>query len=187
VIAAFTEAFELGVVTRLPRFQTVQTEGGFPLRRAYDMLADRILAGLEQDTGETPDLPGDDHSRADFLRERARTPAVQDQLTYAARHRHEFMWPWEEEPKSVAHGILDDETYDWLAVVRGMVATGGFPIVVDEATLDRANDVGRSSTAIDADHTGTAGLAGLMELMQRGDVRPDERVAVLFTGARREP
>ena len=35
------------------------------------------------------------------------------------RHRAEFMWPWETEPHSVAHGILDDETYDWLAVVRG--------------------------------------------------------------------
>ena len=47
-------------------------------------------------------------------------------------HRSEFMWPWETEPHSVAHGILDDETYDWLAVVEGMLATGGTPVVVDE-------------------------------------------------------
>ena len=40
-------------------------------------------------------------------------------------------------------------------------------------------------TGIDADHTGTSGLAGLIELLDRGKVGPDERVAVLFTGARR--
>jgi threonine synthase len=34
------------------------------------------------------------------------------------------MWPWEEPPHSVASGILDDETYDWLAVLRGVVAPG---------------------------------------------------------------
>jgi threonine synthase len=187
VIAAFTEAFELGVVKRLPRFQTVQTEGGFPLKRAYDLLTDRALTRIEDDTGETPDVPGDDRHRADFLCERARTQAVQDELAYAARHRHEFMWPWEEEPKSVANGILDDETYDWLAVVRGMVATGGFPVVVDEASLEEANELARGRTNVEVDHTGTAGLAGLMNLTRRGDVRPDERVAVLFTGARREP
>jgi len=31
------------------------------------------------------------------------------------------MWPWEETPRSVAHGILDDETYDWLAIVKGIM------------------------------------------------------------------
>jgi threonine synthase len=96
------------------------------------------------------------------------------------------MWPWEEEPRSVAHGILDDETYDWLAVVRGMIMTGGYPVVVDEEILERANELGRVSTGIDADHTGTAGLAGLMDLRDRGEVASNERVAVLFTGVRRE-
>jgi hypothetical protein len=35
------------------------------------------------------------------------------------------------------------------------------------------------------DHTGSAGLAGLMELSQRGHLRRGERVAVLFTGVDR--
>ena len=35
------------------------------------------------------------------------------------------------------------------------------------------------------DHTGSAGLAGLIELMRSGDVGTDETVAVLFTGVRR--
>ena len=46
-------------------------------------------------------------------------------LRFASHHRSAFMWPWESEPRSVAHGILDDETYDWLAVVEGMLATEG--------------------------------------------------------------
>jgi threonine synthase len=103
-------------------------------------------------------------------------------LGHAARHRHEFMWPWEREPHSVAHGILDDETYDWLAVVEGMLAGGGTPVVVGERLLEQACAVGRETTGIRADATGTAGLAGLISLRDDGRVGDDERVVVLFTG-----
>jgi threonine synthase len=92
------------------------------------------------------------------------------------------MWPWEDEPRSVAHGILDDETYDWLAVVEGMLATGGRALVVDEETLEEANSLARETTGIDVDHTGSAGLAGLLALRAIGHVADDERIAVLFTG-----
>jgi threonine synthase len=93
------------------------------------------------------------------------------------------MWPWEEEPRSVAHGILDDETYDWLAVVEGMLETGGEALVVDEPSLEAANALACETTGIDVDHTGSAGLAGLLDLRARGRVADDEKVAVLFTGA----
>jgi threonine synthase len=108
-------------------------------------------------------------------------------VAYAAHHRSEFMWPWEEEPRSVAHGILDDETYDWLAVVEGMLATGGRPLVADEETLVRANLLAAAATGIDVDPTGSAGLAGLLALRAAGGVGEDERVALLFTGAARRP
>ena len=55
---------------------------------------------------------------------RAREPLESGALAHAARHRADFMWPWETEPVSVATGILDDETYDWLAVVRGTIESG---------------------------------------------------------------
>ena len=103
-------------------------------------------------------------------------------VRYAARHRSEFMWPWEHQPHSVARGILDDETYDWLAVVEGMLATGGTPLVVDEETLEQANTLARAETGVDVDHTGSAGLAGLLALREAERVADDERVAVLFTG-----
>jgi threonine synthase len=93
------------------------------------------------------------------------------------------MYPWEEEPRSVAHGILDDETYDWLAVVQGMLATGGRPLVVDEEALEDANALADETTGAAVEHTGSAGLAGLLALRATGDVADDERVAVLFTGA----
>jgi threonine synthase len=103
-------------------------------------------------------------------------------LRFATHHRSAFMWPWEDEPRSVAHGILDDETYDWRAIVEGMLATGGRPLVVGEDSLARANALARQSTGIDVDHTGSAGLAGLIALRSAGEVSDDERVAVLFTG-----
>jgi threonine synthase len=95
------------------------------------------------------------------------------------------MWAWESEPQSIAHGILDDETYDWLAVVRGMLTTGGTPVVVDEERLVEANDLVRATTGIDADHTGSSGLAGLMELLSDGSVGAGESVGVFLTGVTR--
>jgi hypothetical protein len=40
-------------------------------------------------------------------------------------------------------------------------------------------------TGVPVDETGSAGLAGLLGLLEDGTVRRDERVAVLFTGVRR--
>jgi threonine synthase len=103
--------------------------------------------------------------------------------TEAAKHWSECMWPWEHVGPSAADGILDDETYDWLPVVRAMEDGNGSPIVVTEAQVLRANELGRETTGIDASHTGTAGLAGLLEAMDQVD--PSERVAVIFSGVRR--
>jgi threonine synthase len=150
-IQALREASALGALFAVPRLDTVQTTGAWPLKRAFDAVTS-LGAGA---------------------------------VRYAARHRSEFMWPWEREPHSIAHGILDDETYDWLAVVEGMLATGGSALVADEGTLARANALAREATGIDVDPTGSAGLAGLLVLRAAGEVDDDERVAVLFTGATR--
>jgi threonine synthase len=160
VIQGLQDAIRLGVPIPMPRIYAVQTHGAYPLQRAYDRIAERI--------GVNPP-----------------PAAVDDALRYASGHRSEFMWPWEGEPKSIAHGIIDDETYDWLAVVRGMLTTGGSPLVVSEETLIEANTVARTATGIDVDHTGSAGLAGLLELHRTGAVLARERAAVLFTGIRR--
>ena len=154
VIRSMDDAVALGALSRSPRIDTVQTASAFPLKRAYDRIARRVQDG----------------------------EPVESALRHAATHRSGFMWPWESEPHSIAHGILDDETYDWFAVVGGMLRTGGRPVVVDEACLEEANSMAGDATGIDVDHTGSSGLAGLMALK---DVDPHERVAVLFTGVRR--
>ncbi|HEV2722441.1 MAG TPA: pyridoxal-phosphate dependent enzyme [Thermoanaerobaculia bacterium] len=139
VIAAFNDFVALGLIDRLPRFDTVQTTSCYPLERAYERV---------------------------------------DDLGYARRHRSEFMWPWETEPRSVAEGILDDETYDWAAVVQGMLATGGKAIVVPEEQLIEANRAARAA-GYEASETGSAGYAGVL-------ARPSkESTVVLFTGCRR--
>ncbi|MGD9705015.1 MAG: PLP-dependent lyase/thiolase [Acidimicrobiia bacterium] len=101
----------------------------------------------------------------------------------AAGHWSALMWPWETEPRSAADGILDDETYDWLGVFDGMLATGGWPIVAPESTVIEAARLAAEHTSIDASATGTAGLAGLLTI--RDEITPDERVAVVFSGIRR--
>ncbi len=186
-IQAFRDAADLGRLARLPRIHAVQTRGAFPLKRAYDRLVERMLRRLDEELGVRPAPPGGEGEVAELLAAHASasSPALKDESRRAATARSEFMWPWEQEPRSIAHGILDDETYDWLAVVMGMVATGGFPIVVSEETLVEANDLARSATGIDVDHTGSSGLAGLLDLHRRGGIPPEEIVAVLFTGVRR--
>jgi threonine dehydratase len=103
--------------------------------------------------------------------------------TSAVRQWASCMVPWPVVPESLADGILDDETYDWIPVVHGMARSHGSPIVVDESTIERAWRLGRDATGIDVSATGTAGLAGL--LASRGEIADDENVVVIFSGVQR--
>jgi threonine synthase len=154
------EAARLGALARVPRVHTVQTFGAHPLERAYHRVAASLPAGA----------PAGD---------------VRAAVAAAAARRSRYMWPWEAEPKSVATGILDDETYDWRAVVEGMLLTGGRPLVVSEDVLREANSLAVDLTGIPVDPTGSSGLAGLLELRRSGGAGPGDRSAVVFTGARR--
>ena len=102
------------------------------------------------------------------------------ELAAAARHRSQFMWPWEAPGRSLADGILDDETYDWWAVAEGMRTSGGQPVVVTEAAIERAYRLARRHTGIPVSPTGTAGLAGAMTASGQ-----NESVAVVFSGIER--
>ena len=159
-VQALREAAELGVLDRLPRVHTVQTFGAHPLERAYGRV--RVML---------PDEPSPD--------------AVRQAMARAAAHRSAFMQAWEEEPKSVATGILDDETYDWRAVVEGMLMTGGRPLVASEDLLLDAHRLAVSETGIRVDPTGSSGLAGLLQMRRAGSLGGQDRVVVLFTGIQR--
>ncbi|MGH2671642.1 MAG: PLP-dependent lyase/thiolase, partial [Actinomycetota bacterium] len=96
-VRAFEDAALLEAPERLPKIHAVQTRSAHPLARAFMRVRQR--AGHEG----TPE-------------------AIVQAMAWARSHRSEVMWPWEDEPRSVAEGILDDETYDWAAVVGGMLA-----------------------------------------------------------------
>jgi len=179
-VQGFQDAVRTGTLAGMPRIHAVQTLAVHPLKRAYDAVAARILARLGRDVSQQGD--GD---RAEAIRARAGASMVEEAVRHAATHRSEFMQPWEHEPRSVASGIIDDETYDWLAVTRGMLLSGGYPVVVSEQMLLAANRVARESTGINVDPTGSAGLAGLLQLREEGQIRPEEQVAVLLTGVQR--
>jgi threonine synthase len=183
LIGAFREARDAGLRGDLPRLHAVQTEGGHPVERAYRRLTERIVARLESEEKAT--IPSGVAGRADALRDRARSPLVESELRYASAHRSEFMRPWEVTPQSLAEGILDDETYDWHAVVRGMIESGGYPIVVAESSIREANDLAQAVSARPVSFTGSAGLAGLLEMRASGRIDPRENVAILWTGVRR--
>ncbi len=137
-----------------PVFDTVQTTSAHPLERAVAKMRIRTAGG----------------------------ESVDDVVALAARQRSRFMWPWETQPASVAGGILDDETYDWLALARAMLATGGTAVVAPEQALKEANQLAHAATGIEVDETGSAGLAGLLVLARAKKVSGGSAVLIIFTG-----
>ncbi len=96
-----------------------------------------------------------------------------------AAHWNELMRPWPE-PQSAADGILDDETYDWLADLDVMRRSGGRPIVATEAEIVRAHELA-TAAGYAVSVTGAAGLAGLLHV--RDEIDTDDTVAVIMSGA----
>lgn len=92
-----------------------------------------------------------------------------------------LMTAWDR-PHSVADGILDDETYDWLSVFDEMHASGGSPVVAPESLVSEAHEMA-VGVGFDVSATGSAGLAGVLAV--RSEIGPDERVIVVFTGTAR--
>lgn len=93
----------------------------------------------------------------------------------------EAMTVWER-PSSLADGILDDETYDWVGVVEAMRRNGGVPVVASEADIEAAHRLAREA-GYNVSPTGAAGLAGLLTV--RGDIAPNENVVVVLSGVTR--
>jgi cysteine synthase len=170
---------------RLPRLHPVQARAAHPYVAGWR----RIVRSLAADEGRAlaPEAPD-------------RQLAEQIAPLMAGRSRHELeallgrqaalMTPWPDPPHSVASGILDDITYDWLTVAAHQSTTGGWPVLVEEATFALAASLAAdqvSGRAPAPDETGAAGLAGLIQ-HHRG---PDELgpvagpAVVLLTGAAR--
>jgi len=148
-----------GLLQQRPRFYTAQTESAAPLLRAWQRLLDAYGEAL---------------------------PTLSDSgWSQVAAHKRRYMWPWEQAPHSVAHGILDDETYDWLSVIQAMARSAGRPLVAPEQTIVAAHSLAVRATEIAVTATGTAGLAGLLQLQKEEPLHPHENVLCLFTGVMR--
>jgi threonine dehydratase len=93
------------------------------------------------------------------------------------------MWPWEHEPTSLADGILDDETYDWVADFAQLQATHGRVVVAPETDVITAASMVPSVTGVMASPTGTAGVAGLLTDIRDHAVSGD--VLVVLSGVSR--
>ena len=188
-----------GFIKKSPKIFTVQTESAYPLVRAYYLLIKQIAA----DNNLECVLPECNNSFEQelliypithklqlkkiihFIKENYNTTSIQSVLAEARLHKNKYMWPWEESPKSIAHGILDDITYDWMKIIEGMFKSGGFPITVSESLLIEANKLGKKITGIKVDPTGTSGFAGLLKLVDSGWITENKTPAVMFTGAER--
>lgn len=102
----------------------------------------------------------------------------------ATYDRPELHWPdvmqtWPD-PHSLADGILDDETYDWIAVREAMLASGGRSIVAPEAEIVRAHELA-AAAGYPVSVTGSAGLAGALA----DDTRGGGPIAVIMSGVAR--
>ena len=102
-------------------------------------------------------------------------------IDHPERYWSQVMRPWTE-PHSLADGILDDETYDWIADIEAMVESGGRPVVAPEADIVRAHELA-TAAGFDASPTGSAGLAGV--LAARADIHDHHRVAIIMSGVSR--
>jgi threonine dehydratase len=102
-------------------------------------------------------------------------------IDHPERYWSQVMRPWPD-PHSLADGILDDETYDWVADIEAMVESGGEPLVAPESDILRAHDLA-TAAGFRVSPTGSAGLAGV--LAARADIHDHHRVAVIMSGVAR--
>jgi threonine synthase len=201
VAQAFEEALQLGFIQVLPRIHVCQPAGGFPFVRAY-LLA---LAEIARRSGHSFDLsyghgadpvvqlqrtmafararPDQIQEVAAFVQRSFDLPLVQSVFKDMAGEAGHFMWPWDGgTPHSLAHGILDDVTYDWYHLLRAVLRSGGRAEILAEDTIRAAYEKAQSHTGIPVCPTGAAGLAGLMQLTDSGTIDRDESAGLFFTG-----
>lgn len=201
VAQALEEAHQSGFIQALPRIHVCQPEGGFPYVRAYLLalaeIASRSGFSFELDYIQDADpsvqlkkmaafsrsCTDQAQEAAAFVRRNFDSPVVQTVLNDMAGKAGHFMWPWDgAAPRSLAHGILDDVTYDWYHLLKAGLRSGGSAEILAEDTIRSAHEMAQRHTGIRVCPTGAAGLAGLIQLQASGAIDPGEAVGVFFTG-----
>jgi threonine synthase len=201
VSQAFLEAQAWGATEQVPRIHVCQPEGGFPFVRAYYLVLQAIArrSGLAFDLHYEAEAPAAAQLEAlkkfvwnrgeqiqaltEFISLNFDAPAVRSTLDDLPFHSRRTMWPWDgPAPHSLAHGILDDVTYDWYPLLRAVLRSGGRAEVLREEAIHDAYRLAHRHTGIRVCPTGAAGLAGLIQLTESGVVGRSESAGVFFTG-----
>ncbi len=114
--------------------------------------------------------------------DRALKRAADRDIVDVGFHWNELMTVWDD-PSSLADGILDDETYDWVDIAHSLRVAGGASVVAEEQAVVAAHDLARYS-GFDVSPTGAAGLAGLLQVLEAEPDRFDSssQVAVVMSG-----
>lgn len=197
------ELYLSGSIDTMPVIHTVQTEGGYPLIRAYLIILKEIAiknnleCSLNIDDAVEATIKNQAFLKylnnnlqeilklAKFCQANYTTERIQRIFKDCAQNMKKYMWTWEKEPHSIAHGILDDITYDWFKIMQGMFRTGGIPITVTEQELKEANALAQKSTKINVDHTGSSGFSGYIKLKKLGVISKTASTVIIFTGIER--
>jgi len=170
---------------RLPRLHPVQARSAHPYIAGWQ----RISAVLYERFEVSAEAPPAD--QAQQLAEAVAAAAAEGGQPVAAylsvllEEQAALMTTWPGEPHSVASGILDDLTYDWRTVMAHQIATGGWPVSVDESTFVNAAKAVEAQATPPPDETGAAGLAGLLHAAQAASFDRSALHVVLLTGMRR--
>lgn len=156
IIYGLNRLVEVKLINKLPRIFLVQTESCYPLFKTYQKV--QKMKRLH------PKL------------------SIKELMQKIGSEGHKFMFPWSANvPESLAEGILDDTTYDWLAIIDGVLKTQGDVLVVKEKEIvDAFNTVKKLGMNISA--TGTSGLAGLMQALENKKAKKGEKIGLFFTG-----
>jgi threonine synthase len=201
VAQAFEEALQLKFITELPRIHACQPAGGFAFVRAYLL----TLAEISRRSGHSFDLgydrgaepvvqlqktaafararPDQIQEVAAFVQRSYDSPLVQSVFKDMAGKPGHYMWPWDGgTPHSLAHGILDDVTYDWYYLLRAVLRSGGRAEILAEETIRDAYEMAHDHTGIPVCPTGASGLAGLIQLTDSGAIDRGESAGLFFTG-----
>ena len=117
--------------------------------------------------------------------DRALQRAAERGIVDVGFHWDELMTVWDD-PASLADGILDDETYDWVDIAHSLRIGGGSSVVAAESAVVAAHELAQHA-GFDASPTGTAGLAGVLHLLETesGTFDASSRLAVVMSGVTR--
>ncbi len=156
VVYAISVLQNVGFMKKMPKIICVQTESCYPLYLAYEK--------VKKYKRNNPRL------------------SIQSLVRDIGQKASLYMSAWTKNvPESLAEGILDDTTYDWLNVVEGILESGGEVIVVKEEEIEEAFKIAKS-LGFNVSATGTAGLAGLLKLLKEKRIEKGEKIGLFFTG-----